>query len=117
RVGANTNEAFSGQTIGAVGIEPKPALQCEGDILDHDRGAGGKVRALATYAVIVVELGAADTHADVEIGVAGVIAGRDGSETGRNHGVILFGNGVRHEIRGGIGLLLEPAKIPVQLFG
>ena len=66
-------------------------------------------------AVVVVQLGAADAHGNVQVAALAAAGGGDGAERGGNHVVFLLGDLVAQEVGRRVGLLFQNAEIAVQL--
>jgi len=86
RAGADLDQALGGQPVGAIGIEPDAALECERIVLDHDGGAVGELGAIAADSMIIIELRAAHADGDVEVAGPGFDSGSNSGKFGGRSG-------------------------------
>ena len=111
------DQAFSGRAISAIGLQPQPPLDGVDIVFVGKRGARGELAAFAPHPVVVIELGGADPHRDIQKAFLSALGRRKRSQRAGNRPDLLFRDFVAHEVRRRVRFLLQSAEVTVQLLG
>jgi len=117
-VGLDPDEALGGQLVSPIGIQPHEALEGIDVVLERNEDPRREAARLgspgAAHAVVVVELGRAHAHGNIENAIGSVAVGLQGAEGGGKGMHLRFGNFVAQEVRRRVRLVLESEEIAAQ---